>query len=169
MIKWNVTPHLRAEIGDMICEEYGEHMVSLDITEDTENGLFAKVGKMKSLDLYDFELANTKTENNVTTGAISAYIVMQSPINGLWLVILDDVSEYNDHLAFIYQKPLIAEESPYKLTKEENFYNDPKDGPVRGHICHALDRVWLSAGHFIGTPAENATISAIQDGRLVID
>ena len=63
-------------------------------------------------------------------------IVDKSKNSGLWLVVLDDVSEYNDHLAFIYQKLMIAKETPYKLTKEENFYNDPKDGPFRGHICH---------------------------------
>lgn len=104
---------------------------------------------MKSFDVYDFELTNTETEGNAKTGAISAYIVDKSKISGLWLVVLNDVSEYNDHLAFIYQKPLIEEETPYKFTKEENFYNDPKDGPVRGHIYHALDSVWLSDDHFV--------------------
>lgn len=102
---------------------------------------------MKPFDVYDFELANTETEGNTITGAI--YIVDKSKTSGLWLVVLNDISDYNDHLAFIYQKPLIEEETPYKFTKEENFYNDPKDRPVRGHICHTLDSVWLSDDHFV--------------------
>ena len=46
----------------MIYKKYVEHMVSLAIEEDTDNGLFAKVGKMKFFD-----------EGNAIPGAISAY------------------------------------------------------------------------------------------------
>lgn len=165
-IQYSVTAHARAELGNLIAEDYGEHIVSLDIAAATDNGLFAKVKKMKSLDLWDYELANTS--QNVT---FSAYIVDQSKTSDLWLVVIDDVSDFNDHLAFIYQKPLIAEESPYALTKEKNFYNDPQDGPVRGHIVHALDRVWLSADAFGGNkaPTKGATISSIVNGKPVVD
>lgn len=164
-ISWSVVKHPRAELGNLISEDYGEHIVSLDIDEDTDNGLFAEVTTMKSLDLWDFELANTTNDKK-----FSAYVVDQSKTSGLWLVVIDDVSDWNDHLAFIYQKPLIAEESPYELTEEANYYSDPDDGPVRGHITHALDRVWLSEDAFGGSkkPTKGATISSIVNGKPVV-
>lgn len=165
-ISWNVTKHARAELGNLIAEDYGEHIVSLDIDEATDNGLFAEVKKMKSLDLWDYDLANTGSGNDAKK--FSAYIVDKSKTSGLWLVVIDDVSEWNDHLAFIYQKPLIAEESPREFTDEQLFFNDPKDGAVRAHIVHALDRVWLSDNAFSGTPAKGATISSIVNGKPVV-
>ena len=159
-IQWNVTPHTRVEIGNSIAEDYGEHMVSLDISEETDgidNGRIVHVTKMTDLDLWEYEDASDE---------LSAYIVMQHPVSKLWLMVVDSVKD--DKLAFIYQKPLIAEESPRQLTNEENFYNVPEDGPVRGYIMHALDRYWISDNGFDGKPSKGATITSIRNGKPVV-
>ena len=155
-IKYAVDKHTVCELGNLIAQNYGEHMVSLKIDEDTDNGRIVKVGKMVSLDQYEIEDATT----------IDAYIAMKNP-NGTWLVVVNKVED--DLTALIYQKPLIAEESPRAFTSFANFYNDPADGPVRGYILHALDRFSLSEDGFTGGEVmAGATIDGIQDGKLKV-
>lgn len=154
-VKLSVTKHTIAEPSGILARDYGAHMVSLNITEDTDNGRIVKVGKMSSLDQYEVEEATT----------INAYIAMKNP-NGTWLVVVDDVAD--GKTAFIYQEPIINYESPKVLTALSNFYNDPADGPVRGYILQPLDRFSLSDDGFVGTPKAGATITSIQDGKLVI-
>jgi len=159
-IQWSVQKHTRAEIGNSIAQDYGEHMVSLDISGETngiDNGRVVHVKGMKALDLWEYEAASNQ---------VKATIVLQHPVSKLWLVHIDEVTD--DKTAFIYQKPLIEEESPRQLTLEENFYNDPKDGPVRGYIMHALDRYWLSEEGFDGTPAAGKKITTITNGKFVV-
>lgn len=161
-IQYSVTAHTRAEIGNVISQDYGEHIVSLDISGETngiDNGRFVHVTGMKvgTLDLWQYEAASNQ---------MNATIIMQHPVSKLWLVHIDSVTD--DKLAFIYQKPLIAEESPRALTPEKNFYNDPADGPVRGYIMHALDRVWISADGFSGTPVAGKKITTITNGKPVV-
>lgn len=154
-VKFKTEKHTVCNLGNLIAQNYGEHMVSLNITEDTDNGRIVKVGNMSSLDQYEVEAA-TK---------IDAYIVDKNS-DGTWLVVVKGVED--DLTALIYQKPLIKYESPRELTQFSNFYNDPADGPVRGYILHALDRFSLSAEGFEGTPKKGATITSIQNGKLVI-
>ena len=154
-INYTVDKHTVCEIGNLIAQNYGEHMVSLKIEEPTDNGRIVKVGKMETLDLYKVEEA-TK---------IDAYVAMKNP-NGTWLVVVNGGSD--DLTALIYQTPLINEEAPRALTKFENFFNDPEDGAVRGYILHALDRFNLSEDGFEGTPVVGATITSISNGKPVI-
>jgi len=154
-IKYSVDKHTVCKLGGLLAQKYGEYNVSLKITKDTDNGRIVKVGKMDSLDLYATEAATT----------IGAYIFDQAA-DGTWLVVVTSVPD--DLTALIYQKPLINEESPRKLTSIANFYNDPEDGAVRGYILHALDRFYLSDDGFSGTPKKGATIEAIENGKLKI-
>lgn len=161
-IQWSVTPHTRFEEGNLICSNYGEHIVSLDISGETsgiDNGRIVHVTGMKlgTLDLWQYEAASNQ---------MTATVIMQHPVSKLWLVHVDSVAD--DKLAIIYEPPIIAEESPRALTPEKNFYNIPDDGPCRGLILHALDRFWLSEDGFSGTPAQGATIRAISNGKPVI-
>lgn len=161
-IKYSVEKRTRAEIGNSIAQDYGEHMVSLDITNETEgidNGRVVHVTGMKlgTLDLWEYEAASNQ---------VKATVIMQHPVSKLWLVHVDEVAD--DKTAFIYQKPLIAEESPRALTDEANFYNIPEDGPVRGYIMHALDRYWVSEEGFEGTPTQGAKITTITNGKFAI-
>lgn len=154
-IKYSVDKHTVCKLGGLLAQKYGEYNVSLKITEDTDNGRIVKVGKMDSLDLYTTEAATT----------IGAYIFDQAA-DGTWLVVVTSVPD--DLTALIYQKPLINEESPRKLTSIANFYNDPEDGAARGYILHALDRFYLSDDGFSGTPKKGANIEAIENGKLKI-
>lgn len=155
-IKYTLEKHTICELGNLIAQNYGEHMVSLNIKSATDNGRIVKVGEMKSLDLYEVEDATT----------IGAYIAMKNP-NGTYLVVVTSVPD--DLTALVYQKPLIAEESPRALAQISNFYNDPEDGAVRGYILHALDRFSLSEEGFTGGEVKvGAKIAAIEDGKLKI-
>lgn len=154
-IKYTVEKHTVCNPGNLIAENYGEHMVSLNITSATDNGRIVKVGDMETLDKYKVEEATT----------IGAYIFDKNA-DGTWLVVVTSVPD--DLTALIYQKPIINEESPRALTSLSNFYNDPEDGAVRGYILHALDRFSLSDEGFDGTPVKGAKITQISDGKLKI-
>lgn len=152
-ISYSAEKHTVCNPGSLIASNYGRHIVSLEITDDTDNGKIVKVGKMKSLDLFEIEEA---TE-------IDAYIALKGA-NGLWLVVVNDPKD----TCLIYNKPLINEESPRRLTLESNYYNDPEDGAVRGYVLDNYDRFWLSDEGFEGSPTVGATITTITDGKLTI-
>lgn len=154
-IKYDVTKHTVVELGSLTAQHYGKHMVSLNITEDTDNGRIVKVGEMEGLDNYKVEEATT----------IDAYVAMKGA-NGLWLVVINEVKE--PRTALIYQEPIVEIESPRKLASISNFYNDPADGPVRGYVLDEIDRFWLSDEGFSGTPDKGKKINAIEDGKLKI-
>ncbi len=157
-IDYSVVKHTRCEIGNIIGQDYGEHICSLDISDETngiDNGRIVHVTGMKALDLFEYEAAS-----NQVTGTV----LLQSPTSGLWLVVVDSVAD--DKTALIYQKPLIAEEFNRGFQDEANFYNDPEDGPVRGYILHTFDRFWLSEDGFSGTPTAGATFTTISNGKI---
>lgn len=156
-IDYSVAKHTLVHPGNLISEKYGEHMVSIKIEDAIDNGAIVTIDKMVELDQWSYKPAVT---------GFSAYIFDQM-VDGTWLVVVDAVG--NDKTALIYQKPLIAEESPRRLAMPENFYNDPEDGPVRGYIIHALDRWSVSEEGFSGTPAKGKAITAIDaDGKLIV-
>lgn len=155
MVKYTVDKHTVCEPAAMTARTYGKHMVSLNITEDTDNGRIVKVGEMEGLDNYKIEEATT----------IDAYVAMKGA-NGLWLVVINEVKE--PRTALIYQEPIVDIESPRKLASISNFYNDPADGPVRGYVLDELDRFWLSDEGFSGTPDKGKKITTIENGKLKI-
>lgn len=153
-IKYAIEKFPVAKQGNMLASNYGEHMVSLNIKQDTPNGYICKVGEMKSLDLFEVEEA----------GVFEGYIALKGE-DGNYLLVVTKTDPLN---AVIISEPLINEESPRALTLETNFYNDPADGPARGYQIHPLDRFWLSADGFEGTPTKGAKITKIQNGKPVI-
>lgn len=155
MINYTVDKHTVMEVGAMTAQHYGKHIASVNITEDTDNGTFIKVGDMEGLDNYK--------KDEVTT--IDATVVMKGA-NGLWLVLINEVKE--PRTAVIYQEPIVDIESPRKLASISNFYNDPDDGPVRAYLLDELDRIWLSDEGFFGTPDKGKKITTIENGKLKI-
>lgn len=155
MINYTVDKHTVMEVGAMTAQHYGKHIASVNITEDTDNGTFIKVGDMEGLDNYK--------KDEVTT--IDATVVMKGA-NGLWLVLINEVKE--PRTAVIYQEPIVDIESPRKLASISNFYNDPDDGPVRAYLLDELDRIWLSDEGFSGIPDKGKKITTIEDGKLKI-
>ena len=57
-IKYAATKFPQMEIGNLLAQDYGEHILSVKITEDTPNGYHFKPGKMTSLDNWEMEAAN---------------------------------------------------------------------------------------------------------------
>lgn len=153
-IKYVTSKFQTAAQGNLLASDYGEHMVSLKIDEDTPNGYICKIGKMVSLDQFEIEEA----------GDFKGYIALKG-VDGRFLVVVEETDPLN---AIIIEKPLIAAESPRDLTLEENFYNDPADGPVRGYQLHPVDRFWLSANGFSGTPVVGKVITGITSGKPVV-
>lgn len=78
-IKYAATKFPQMEIGNLLAQDYGEHILSVKITEDTPNGYHFKPGKMTSLDNWEMEAA---TE-------IDAYIAMKDA-SGRYLVVIRD-------------------------------------------------------------------------------
>ena len=154
-IKYATEKHTVCNPGSLIASNYGRHIANVNLTAPTDNGYICKVGEMESLDNYKMEAV---TE-------IDAYIALKGA-DGLWLVVVNEVKD--PRTALIYQKPLIAEESPRALVAESNFYNDPADGPARAYLMDSLDRFWLSDEGFDGTPAKGAKITTIKNGKLVV-
>lgn len=152
-IKYAATKFPQMEIGYLLAQDYGEHILSVNITSDTQNGYHFKPGKMKSLDNWDMKDA---TE-------IGAYIALKDAA-GRFLVVITDPKG----VGVIYQKPLNNIESPRELALASNFYNDPEDGPVRGYMLHAQDRYWLTPDNFEGTPAVGSEITTITNGKLTV-
>lgn len=154
-INYSAEKHTRAELGNLIAQDYGRHTASVNITDNTDNGRIIKVGEMEGLDNYKMEAVTT----------IDAYIA-QKGVNGLYLVVINEVKDART--ALIYTKPQTNVESPKALTLESNFYNDPADGPVRAYLLDSLDRFWLSEEGFEGTPAVGSKITTIKNGKPVI-
>lgn len=152
-IKYEVTKYPQMEIGYLLAQDYGEHILSMKITEEIPNGYIFKPGKMTSLDLWEMDEAKE----------IDAYIATKDA-SGRFLVVVNDPKG----CGVIYQKPLNNVESPRKLAQGSNFYNDPADGAVRGYILHAYDRFWVTADAFDGTAEVGKDITTVTDGKLVI-
>ena len=96
-IKYAATKFPQMEIGNLLAQDYGEHILSVKITEDTPNGYHFKPGKMTSLDNWEMEAA---TE-------IDAYIAMKDA-SGRYLVVIRDPKG----VGVIYQKPLFITIQP---------------------------------------------------------
>lgn len=159
-IDYSVVKHTRAEIGKSLAQTGGAHLFSLDISGETggiDNGRFVKVTGMTDLDKYAYGAPGS--------GDVAGKVILQSPTSGLWLI---EITEADPSVAFIYQKPLIYEESPKVLTDEANFYNDPDDGPVRGYGLSRHDAYWLSADGFSGDVAVGKTFTTVTDGKPVL-
>ena len=121
-------------------------------------------GFSHSSDGFSYSLYNGSMTKTLNSSTIDAYIFDKNA-DGTWLVVVNKAEE---RTALIYQKPLIDYESPRALTQISNFYNDPKDGPVRGYVLHSLDRFSLSDEGFSGTPKKGGKITTITDGKLVV-
>lgn len=152
-IKFETTKFPQMEIGNLLAQNYGEHILSVEIEEDTPNGYICKLGKMKKLDLWTKEEAT----------AINAYIALKDAA-GRFLVVINDPKD----CAVIYTKPLNPYENP-KALANANFYNDPADGPVRAYELHKHDRFWLTADAFDGEePEVGKDITTVTNGKLVV-
>ena len=74
-IKFAVDKHTVCNPGNLLASKYGEHMVSLNITQDTDNGRIVKVGEMETLDAYKVEEASTMLTSSIKTLTVLGWLL----------------------------------------------------------------------------------------------
>lgn len=145
--------HARALPSNVVAQRYGNHMPSIRIATDTDNGNLIAVGAWAGWDYFD--------EAAVTT--FTGKIIAQDK-NGDWVVLVTDPGD----ACFVYQKPLTPYESPEELLDEKTMYNKAGD-IVRTYVLTKLDRITVSTEGFTGNdPAVGASISGVTNKKMVV-
>ena len=145
--------HARALPSNVVSQRYGNHMPSVKIDTDTDNGNLIAVGDWVAWDYF--------AEAAVTSFADK--IIAQAK-NGDWVVLVTNPGD----AVFVYQKPLTPYESPEQLLSEKTMYNKAGD-IVRTYVLTKFDRITVSTEGFTGNdPAVGATISGVTNKKMVV-
>jgi len=145
--------HARALPSNVVSQRYGNHMPSVKIDTDTDNGNLIAVGDWVAWDYF--------AEAAVTSFA--GKIIAQDK-NGDWVVLVTNPGD----AVFVYQKPLTPYESPEQLLSEKTMYNKAGD-IVRTYVLTKFDRITVSTEGFTGNdPAVGATISGVTNKKMVV-
>ena len=145
--------HARALPSNVVSQRYGNHMPSIRLASDADNGNLVAVGAWVDWDYFD--------EAAVTT--FTGEIIAQDK-NGDWVVLVTDPGD----ACFVYQMPLTPYESPEELMNEKTMYNKAGD-IVRTYVLTKLDRITVSDEGFTGgTPAVGAAITGVTNKKMVI-
>ena len=145
--------HARALPSNVVSQRYGNHMPSVKIDTDTDNGNLIAVGDWVAWDYF--------AEAAVTSFADK--IIAQDK-NGDWVVLVTNPGD----AVFVYQKPLTPYESPEQLLSEKTMYNKAGD-IVRTYVLTKFDRITVSTEGFTGNdPAVGATISGVTNKKMVV-
>lgn len=151
-VKFAIDQHIVAYPSKVLARNGGRHIYNIQLSTDTDNGMFIGKGDFVELDLY----------KEATVATISAKVLGKAANGHYYVEILADTDAL-----FVYQEPLIAEEYSKTFEKESNFYN-AKGDVVRAYELAKGDVVEISADGFDGTPTAGATISAIAAKKLKI-
>lgn len=145
--------HARALPSNVVSQRYGNHMPSVKIATDTDNGNLIAVGNWVAWDYF--------AEAAVTS--FTGKIIAQDK-NGDWVVLVTDPGD----AVFVYQKPLTPYESPEQLLSEKTMYNKAGD-IVRTYVLTKFDRITVSTEGFTGNdPAVGANISGVANKKMVV-
>ena len=145
--------HARALPSNVVSQRYGNHMPSVKIDTDTDNGNLIAVGDWVAWDYF--------AEAAVTSFA--GKIIAQDK-NGDWVVLVTNPGD----AVFVYQKPLTPYESPEQLLSEKTMYNKAGD-IVRTYTLTKFDRITVSTEGFTGNdPAVGLTISGVTNKKMVV-
>jgi len=151
-IHFEIAKHAVCNPANVLAQNYGEHMFSIQLNGDTDNGSLVAVGDYLSLDLFK-EAAVTSFEGKI----------VQQMTNGNYLVMVTDPGD----AVLVYEKPLIAEEYSNNFKKISNFYNKAGE-VVRCYGLHKYDRFEVSKEAFSGEPAVGKSISSVSNKKMVI-
>lgn len=152
-VAFSVTKHAMGYPSNVLAQRSGEHVFSIKLSTDTDNGNLVAAGDWDGLDVFK--------EAAVTTFGGK---IIQKMSNGNWLVL---VTNPGDAL-LVYEKPLSPYESPKDLLSEKAFYNKAGDR-VRAYGLHKFDRFEVSDEAFSGAdPAVGKVISAVTDKKMVV-
>lgn len=145
--------HARALPSNVVSQRYGNHMPSVKIDTDTDNGNLIAVGDWVAWDYF--------AEAAVTS--FTGKIIAQDK-NGDWVVLVTNPGD----AVFVYQKPLTPYESPEQLLSEKTMYNKAGD-IVRTYVLTKFDRITVSTEGFTGLdPSVGATISGVSNKKMVV-
>ena len=144
--------HARALPSNVVSQRYGNHMPSVKIATDTDNGNLIAVGAWTGWDYF--------AEAAVTT--FKGKIIAQDK-NGDWVVLVTDPGD----AVFVYQKPLTPYETPEELLNEKTMYNKAGD-IVRTYILTKYDRITVSTEGFNGTPAVGKNITGVSAKKMTV-
>ena len=150
---FTVGTHAKAYPNNCLAARSGEHLYSIKLTTDADNGNLIAVGAWDSMDCFK-EAAVSDFEG----------VIVEHMADGNWLVLVTDPGD----ACLVYQKPLTPYESPAALLDESCMYNKAGD-IVRAYGLHKHDRFEASDAAFDGTPEVGATISAVSSKKMVID
>ena len=151
-IRYSVEKHAVCLPSNVLARDYGEHIFNVKIDTDTDNGNLVAIGNWIGLDQFA-EAAVTEFEGEI----------VQKMSNGNWLVLVKKPGD----ATLVYQKPLIEEESPRKLTAESNFFNEA-GSTIRTYGLKKFDRFEVSKEAFDGEPTVGAAIASVVDKKMVI-
>jgi hypothetical protein len=144
--------HARALPSNVVSQRYGNHMPSVLLSTDTDNGNLIAVGAWTGWDYF--------AEAAVTT--FKGKIIAQDK-NGDWVVLVTDPGD----AVFVYQKPLTPYETPEELLNEKTMYNKAGD-IVRTYILTKYDRITVSTEGFNGTPAVGKNITGVSAKKMTV-
>lgn len=151
-IRYTFEKHVVAYPTKVLAMYGGKHIYNIELSSETDNGMFVAKGDFVELDHYKEATAATITATVLGKGG-----------NGGWYV---EITDDTDAL-FVYEEPLIAEEYTNDFKKESNFYNE-KGAVVRAYELAKGDVVEISAEGFDGAPTAGAKITAIAAKKLKI-
>ena len=147
-IKIAIEKHAYAFPSKVLAGNGGEHILNIELTEATDNGVVMEVGAYKSFDNYMAGGDPATYEGKIVDKAADGnfYVEVVEPADAV----------------LIYEVPVIAEQnydSRFKAIK--NFYNEAGK-TVRGYVLHKHDIYELSEEAFEGTPVvgKKVTITA---------
>lgn len=134
------------------------HILNIELTEDTDNGVVVTAGKYTGFDGYVAAAAPTTYEAVITDQAA----------NGNWYVQVTkaDTSDVSKMPVLIYEVPVIAETYDVRFTDLHNFYNE-KGKTVRGYVLAPFDVYEVSPEAFTGTPEAGKKVTITGQKHVV--
>lgn len=148
--------HARALPSNVVSQRYGDHIPSVRVATDTDNGNLIAVGAWAGWDFFD--------EAAVTT--FTGEIIAQDK-NGDFVVLVRDPGD----ACFVYTKPLTPYETPEELLDERMFYNKAGD-IVRAYVLTKFDRITVSSEGFYSptsaTPKVGDAVTGVTNKKLTI-
>ena len=149
---FTIGSHATGYPANVASQRYGNHMPSVKVTTDTDNGNLIAVGDWVDWDYF--------REAAVTTFA--GKIIAKNP-DGTFLVLVTNPGD----AVFVYTKPLTPYESPAELKQEKAFYNKAGD-IARTYVLTKFDRIAVSEEGFDGTPSVGKAITGVSAKKLTV-
>ena len=151
-VDFQVGAHAVGYPNNVLAQRQGEHVYSVQLTTDADNGNLVAIGDWDRMDVFK-EAAVTDFEGKI----------VEQMSDGNWLVLVTDPGD----ACLVYQKPLTPYEAPASLRAESAMFN--KAGSVvRCYGLHKHDRFEVSAAGFSGTPAKGKCITGVTGKKLVV-